>query len=104
MQLINAQPRTDEYVVHYNRNQLYKCLERACNSLGLPHHRFHDLRHYQASVMLALNVPNKYAQERMGHATDIMLKTVYQHTMRQKSEKLAADMNAFFDANISPQK
>ena len=54
--------------------------------------------------MLALNVPNKYAQERMGHATDIMLKTVYQHTMRQKSEKLAADMNAFFDANISPQK
>ena len=41
---------------------------------GIQHYRFHDLRHINASVMLALGIPNKYAEERMGHATDNMLK------------------------------
>lgn len=43
--------------------------------------RLHDLRHHNASIMLVLGVPDKYAMERMGHATTHMLKTVYQHTL-----------------------
>ena len=39
--------------------------------------------------MLLLNVPDKYAMERMGHASTNMLKNVYQHTMRSKSEEVA---------------
>ena len=31
--------------------------------------------------MLAAGVPNKYAQDRLGHATDNMLKTVYHHIL-----------------------
>jgi integrase len=59
--------------------------------------RFHDLRHYYASVMLALGIPDKYAMERMGHATPNMLKAVYQHTMKDKREEVADTINAFFD-------
>ena len=59
--------------------------------------RFHDLRHYYASVMLALGIPDKYAMERMGHATTNMLKAVYQHTMRDKREEVADTINAFFN-------
>lgn len=59
--------------------------------------RFHDLRHYYASVMLALGIPDKYAMERMGHATPDMLKRVYQHTMRDKREEVANTINAFFN-------
>lgn len=104
MQLIAAQPRTDNFIIHYNRNQLYKCLERACRSLGLQRYRFHDLRHYQASVMLSMGVPDKYAMERMGHASVNMLKNVYQHTMAEKSKEIASEINAFFEDNISADK
>lgn len=48
--------------------------------------RFHDLRHFHASMLLALGIPDKYAAERMGHATTNMLKNVYQHTMKQKTD------------------
>ena len=101
-ELIEAQKKlkTDEYIVHCNRNQLYKCLYRACRRLGLPHYRFHDLRHYQASVLLALGVPDKYAMERMGHASTNMLKNVYQHTMSKKSEEVAETVNQYFERNL----
>lgn len=48
--------------------------------------------------MLALNVPDKYAMERLGQATQNMLKTVYQHTMQDKREEVTSAMNTFFDA------
>lgn len=60
-------------------------------------YRFHDLRHYYASVMLMLGIPDKYAMERMGHSTNNMLKTVYQHTFEQKQVEIANKLNDFFD-------
>lgn len=57
------------------------------NKLGLKC-RLHDLRHYNASIMLALGVPDKYAMTRTGHATTTMLKTVYQHLMDDKSTEV----------------
>lgn len=74
----------------------FASLQRKC--FGEVRYRFHDLRHYNASVMLALGVPNKYAMERMGHATDNMLKAVYQHTMKDKQQEIAQQLNRFFDA------
>lgn len=61
---------------------------RLQKKLNLPG-RFHDLRHYAASVMAALNVPPKYAQDRMGHATLDMLNRVYQHTLDKKRDAVA---------------
>ena len=63
---------------------------------GLRHFRFHDLRHYYASIMLANNVPDKYAMKRMGHATNSMLKNVYQHIITQKDQEVTVVMNNFF--------
>ena len=71
-----------------------------CKRYGLPRYRFHDLRHVQASVMLALGVPDKYAMERMGHASTNMLKTVYQHTMKSKSEEVADIVDTFFSEKL----
>lgn len=50
--------------------------------------RFHDLRHYFASVMLALGVPDLYAMRMMGHSTPNMLKNVYQHIMAEKQAEI----------------
>ena len=63
--------------------------------------RFHDLRHYNASVMLALGVPDKYAMKRMGHATPNMLKTVYQHLIDEKEKAVATDVNTYMDSKLN---
>lgn len=94
--LIAAQPRTDDYVVHMSGQAIYKRFSKLCEKAGVPHYRFHDLRHANASIMLALNIPDKYAMERMGHATNNMLKTVYQHTMRSKQEEVADVVDNYF--------
>ena len=56
--------------------------------------------HISASVMLALGVPNRYAQERMGHATDNILKTVCQHTMKGKRIAVAQKVDAYFEQKV----
>lgn len=98
--LIIKQPRKDEYIIHYTRNAMYNHLRRMCDKYELPHYRFHDLRHVQASVMLMLNVPDKYAMERMGHASTNMLKNVYQHTIKTKSDEVAQIIDNFFEERL----
>lgn len=60
--------------------------------------RFHDLRHYYASLLLALGVPDKYAMARMGHSTTNMLKTVYQHLTDDKQREVDLAVNDKMDA------
>lgn len=70
---------------------------RIRRKIGMPDLRFHDLRHYFASLMLALNVPDAYAMRRMGHATNNMLKNVYQHIMDEKDREVTDTINNYFD-------
>lgn len=100
LDLINSQPKKDEYVVHLSGQAMYKKFSRMCEKHGIPHYRFHDLRHANASVMLALGVPDKYAMERMGHATNNMLKTVYQHTMKSKQDEVTDKVNDYFSKKL----
>lgn len=95
-ELIDKQDKSSIYIIPCTRSSLYNRFLRLCKKYGLPHYRFHDLRHVQASVMLALGVPDKYAMERMGHASTNMLKTVYQHTMQSKSDEVAEMVDTYF--------
>ena len=97
--LIDAAPDSqDGHLVDFTRRALYSRFQSLCKQAGVQHYRFHDLRHINASVMLALNVPDKYAMQRMGHATNNMLKTVYQHTMRTEESRIAANLDNYFSA------
>ena len=49
-----------------------------------------------------LYTSNRYARERMGHATENMLVNVYQHTFKDKHEEFDEALEAFF--NILHQK
>lgn len=69
----------------------------ALKKAGLPHFRFHDLRHYQASILHAMGVPDKYIMERGGWKTDSTLKNIYQHTMSDKRREIEADIIARFE-------
>lgn len=54
---------------------------------GIPRFRFHDLRHYQASILHALGIPDKYIMKRGGWKSILTLKNIYQHTMRDKQNQ-----------------
>lgn len=100
MELLNGMDHKTKNIVNAYQGELYKTLDKICKKNGLPHYRFHDLRHFQASVMLALGVPDKYAMERMGHSSTNMLKNVYQHTIHAKSEEVADTVDNFFEENL----
>lgn len=87
--VIEAQPRTGDHLTTLSGQAMYKRFSRMCEKLGLPHYRFHDLRHAAASVAMAVGVPNTYTQKRMGHKTDNMLKNVYLHTLKSKEDEYA---------------
>lgn len=55
-----------EYVVTMTGQAIYKRFTRLLERNGIQHMTFHDLRHINASVMLMLGVPDKYAMERGG--------------------------------------
>lgn len=64
---------------------------------GLPYFRFHDLRHYQASILHAMGVPDKYIMERGGWSTDSTLKNIYQHTMSDRRKQIEDDIVKKFE-------
>lgn len=69
----------------------------AREKFNLPHFRFHDLRHYQASILHAMGVPDKYIMERGGWSTDSTLKNIYQHTMSDKRQQVEDDIISKFE-------
>ena len=93
--LLDAAPRKSEFVVPLSPHAIYARFSRICEKAGVRHYRLHDLRHYNASVMIANNVPMKYIIERMGHASDNMVKNVYAHVMQPKKEEYAAAVESY---------
>lgn len=69
------------------------CLHRA----GLPHFRFHDLRHYSASIQHALGIPDSYIMQRGGWGNDGTLKAVYRHTLADKTKEMDDIANQHFN-------
>lgn len=76
-------------VVPMTSIMVYKGFLKICQEANVPPCRFHDLRHFAASEAHSLGVPDKYLMRRMGHKTDHMLKTTYEHVMRDKEDGFA---------------
>lgn len=63
--------------------------------------RFHDLRHYAASLMHALGVPDQYIMERGGWSSDGVLKSVYRNVLNDKQEEFTKKTNDYFSRKFS---
>lgn len=70
---------------------------------GLPHFRFHDLRHYCASIQHAMGIPDAYIMQRGGWGSDAVLKTVYRHALEDKEIEMNKKANDYF-SNICNTK
>lgn len=85
-----------DYSFSLTPEQISGRFKRLLKRHKIGHIRFHDLRHYYASVMLMLGVPNKYASANMGHSGDEMLKRVYQHMMQNKMNEVNRDIFSYY--------
>ena len=87
-------------VTDMNPNTLCKAFKTALDKLDIPHFRFHDLRHYSASVQHTL-IPDAYLMQRGGWASDRILKSVYRHVMDDKTKEMNEKVNAYFKSIIA---
>lgn len=69
---------------------------RALTKASLPHFRFHDLRHYAASIMHAIGVPDQYILQRGGWSSDNVMKSVYRNTIDLETAKQNRKINNHF--------
>ena len=96
--LIEAVPHEsdEDFIVPVNYQIIRKHLRKLAKENGYTL-TFHDLRHLNASIMLMLGVPDKYAMERGGWSTTDTLKAVYQHTFSDERKHVDELIDGFFD-------
>lgn len=59
--------------------------------------RFHDLRHYSASLMHAIGIPDQYIMGRHGWKSDYALKTIYRNELDDVTKKMNKKINDHID-------
>lgn len=90
----------DDFVIQESPDALESLYKRLCKKINFQYN-FHSLRHCHASIMLQSGIPNRYARERMGHATENMLQQVYQHTFKNKQDEYDIILDEFFTSKLS---
>ena len=83
-------------IVDFEPDILTKRFIDLLNRSDLPHFRFHDLRHYCASMQHALGIPDAYIMARGGWSNDNVLKNVYRHAMSDRQEQMNKIANDHF--------
>ncbi len=73
-------------------NHFSKLLEE----IGLPHMRFHDLRHSAATLLLNMGVPAKVVQEILGHSTFSTTMDRYSHVLPSMQQEAMDKMDDLF--------
>jgi len=63
---------------------------------GLPHIRFHDLRHSAATILLQAKVQLKTLQELLGHSTIATTADIYSHVSPEMREEVVNKMDDLF--------
>ena len=66
---------------------------------GLPHIRFHELRHSCASLLLSQGMTLKDVQEWLGHSDIKMTANVYGHLDIARKQSIADTMGSLLSSN-----
>lgn len=86
----------DGQLVNLSPSQLSDRFASLVKRCGLPHIRFHDLRHYSASMMHAAGIPDQYIMQRGGWSSDHVMKRVYINAMDDQTRIMNEKINSTF--------
>jgi integrase len=89
---------------YFSASTLRKVFRRFLVSIGLPHMRFHDLRHSAATILLAMNVHPKVVQEILGHSQIAMTLDVYSHALPSMQEDVTKQWDSEFGKPAKKRK
>lgn len=103
LELLSTQEQTGDRIITTPPQTIRNRMVKVAEAAGVPFIGLHALRHQNASIMLSLNIPDKYAMERGGWSTNQTMKNIYQHTMDEGKQQAAAAIDQYFD-NITKQK
>ena len=92
--------RTQGFIYNGHPNSISKHLTRLQTKLGMPHFSIHKLRHYFASKMSELGIPEADILKIGGWNTDHVMKTVYRHSLQTKEAQQRAS-DKFSDSLFS---
>jgi len=80
------------------RNLLSRSFAPLLTEAGIPHVRFHDLRHTAATLMAAKGVHTKVVSEMLGHASIGITLDLYSHVTPSMAQQAVTAMESLFDA------
>ena len=86
------------HITSLNPHSITIMFQRVLDRNNIPHFRFHDLRHYSASIRHALGIPDAYIMADGGWSSDRVLKKVYRHAMSDRRKEMADKANQHFDS------
>lgn len=84
--------------VYPNPDTLYKRFKSLVKKLGYDDMRFHDLRHYGATVLHDMNVPDKEIMHRGGWSNLSTLMNIYVHYNPDTAKAAANAMNSLYSS------
>ena len=76
-----------------------KVLQKA----GLPHIRFHDLRHTHTTLLLKAGIHPKIVSERLGHANIGITLDTYSHVLPGLQERAAQHFDKMLEPGVTDQ-
>jgi integrase len=79
------------------RNLLARSFAPLLSEAGIPHVRFHDLRHTAATLMAAQGVHTKVVSEMLGHASIGITLDLYSHVTPSMAQQAVTAMENLFD-------
>jgi integrase len=94
----------DGYVFVWEDGKLFRPdsvtrgFQRVLKNKGLPHMRFHDLRHSTASILYDIGWDVKRIQEWLGHADIETTANIYLHISNSRKCAMAKDLHGLFTA------
>ena len=99
-EVITAIGRGFGYVIQSTPHALSCLFSKRLTEAGLPHFRIHDLRHFSASILHAIGIPDQYIIRRGGWATDNCMKRVYRNTLSDVEIQMNDKINNYFRKSI----
>lgn len=76
-----------------------RTFQRLLKDAGLPSHRFHDLRHDCATLLLAQGIPMRVVMETLGHSQMSLTADTYSHVLPAMQRDAADRMNEILPNN-----